>query len=258
MKIKIFALLLLCSSSFAAKYTSIILDDERPGDFVDVSTVIQQMQVDMRYATAHNFVGRPIKGYDASVCLLTLPAAKALQQVESQLLPKGLTIKVYDCYRPQMAVDDFITWAKQVDQTQMQTEFYPGVNKKDLFKLEYLATHSGHTRGSTLDLTIVPLGSTIPEYNGIQKKCTLPVDERVSDNSLDFGTGFDCFSQLSYSNNPDVSAPARKNRMLLKKLMQQAGFRGYAREWWHFTLNKEPYPKTYFNFPVTTDLTTQK
>lgn len=119
----------------------------------------------MRYFSSHNFIGRPIKGYNAPVCLLTRPAANAVKQVADRLRPFGLTLKIYDCYRPQSAVNDFIAWAKDPSQNQMKNEFYPQVEKKRLFEEGYLAARSGHSRGSTLDLTIVPLDSKIPIYH---------------------------------------------------------------------------------------------
>ncbi len=244
-------LLNLTKIVLAEKAIDIIIDDERPKTFVNVSQVIPEIQLDMRYYTNHNFVGRPINGYNAPICLLTKQAANKLKLVENQLLPMGLTLKVYDCYRPQMAVDDFANWAAQTNQTQMQKEFYSTVDKANLFKQNYIAYRSGHSRGSTVDLTIVPLNSKIPKYSGKQLDCNNELPEnRVDDNSLNFGTGFDCFSPLSHPANLELSPQVRANRLLLKNLMNQAGFKGLDEEWWHFTLKNEPYPTTYFNFSV--------
>lgn len=226
--------------------------ESRPNDFVDVKNLIPQIELDMRYYTIHNFVGRKINGYLAPVCLLTKPAANALKLVEGRLLAIGLTLKVYDCYRPQRAVNDFANWATQINNTAMQAEFYPTVAKKDLFKEGYIDYHSGHSRGSTLDLTIVPVNSIIPNYAKGTKlvNCTEPQNKRFPDNSLDFGTGFDCFSPVAHPSYQEVSAQARANRLLLQSLMQQAGFKPLDTEWWHFTLVNEPYSNTYFDFPV--------
>lgn len=226
--------------------------DNRPADIINVKTIIPQLQVDMRYYGIHNFIGRRVVGYEASNCLLTKKAATALKAVENKLLPMRLTLKVYDCYRPQIAVDDFITWANDVNNAKMQAEFYPTVDKHDLFKDGYVARKSAHSRGSTMDLTIVSLDSDIPSYNPITPlvSCTLPKNKRFPDNSLDFGSGFDCFSNVSHPDYLGVNPQARSNRVLLKVLMEDAGFTGLATEWWHFTLKNEPYPKTYFNFPV--------
>ena len=164
----------------------------------------------------------------------------------------GLTLKVYDCYRPQRAVDDFARWAKDLSSTKMRTEFYPQVEKSQLFNEGYIAYRSGHSRGSTVDLTIVPAGSQIPAYDQRRKQisCTAPASQRAPDNSLDFGTGYDCFSPLSHPDSQEVSPQQRANRLLLQSLMVQAGFKPLDTEWWHFTLAGEPYPDTYFDFPV--------
>jgi D-alanyl-D-alanine dipeptidase len=226
--------------------------DKRPNDFVNLNTVAPEIQYDLRYFADHNFVGRRIDGYEAPVCLLTSQAAQALKSVEDRLLPMGLTLKVYDCYRPQRAVDDFARWAKDLSSTKMRTEFYPQVEKSQLFNEGYIAYRSGHSRGSTVDLTIVPAGSQIPAYDQRRKQisCTAPASQRAPDNSLDFGTGYDCFSPLSHPDSQEVSPQQRANRLLLQSLMVQAGFKPLDTEWWHFTLAGEPYPDTYFDFPV--------
>jgi D-alanyl-D-alanine dipeptidase len=236
----------------AAETEEIKIESKRPNDFINVETAIPQMQIDMRYFSAHNFVGRRIRDYEAPVCLLTQPAVQALKSVVDRLLPMGLTLKAYDCYRPQAAVNDFARWAEEINNTTMRTEFYPTVDKRKLFSDGYIDYHSGHSRGSTIDLTIVPIGSAIPEYNKnlAQVSCTAPKSQRFSDNSLDFGTGFDCFSPSAHPDFQGVSPQAKANRLLLQSLMMQAGFKPLSTEWWHFTLLHEPYPNTYFDFPV--------
>lgn len=237
---------------FCALAQNAILVKNQPADFVNVKQVIPQLQTDIRYDSNHNFVGRKIKGYKDPVCLLTRPAAEALKKVEASLLAMGLTLKAYDCYRPQTAVNDFVQWAREINNTTMRTEFYPEVNKQDLFSKGYIANPSGHSRGSTIDLTIVPLNSRIPVYNAKEKQipCTAPQQQRFPDNSLDFGTGFDCFSPMSHPDYPHLSAKVKENRLLLQTLMKQAGFAPLSTEWWHFSLINEPYPNTYFDFPV--------
>jgi D-alanyl-D-alanine dipeptidase len=228
------------------------ITDHRPNDFVNLNAISPEIQYDLRYFTTHNFVGRRIEGYDMPVCLLTNPAAQALKSVEDRLLPMGLTLKVYDCYRPQSAVDDFAAWARDLSDAKMRTEFYPKVEKSQLFNDGYIAYRSGHSRGSTVDLTIVPAESQVPTYDRRRKQisCTEPASQRAPDNSLDFGTGYDCFSPLSHPDSQAVSPQQRANRLLLQSLMTQEGFKPLDTEWWHFTLAKEPYPDTYFNFPV--------
>jgi len=228
------------------------LNNDKPADIIDAKTMIPQLQVDIRYYGIHNFIGQRVMGYEAPKCLLTKEAVTALKQVEDKMLPMGLTLKVYDCYRPQMAVDNFISWAKDINNIRMKTEFYPDVDKHNLFKDGYIAAKSGHSRGSTMDLTIVPLGGMIPIYDPKRKlvACTEPVDKRFPDDSLDFGSGFDCFSYVSHPDYQGLKPQYRANRLLLKVLMEDAGFNGLKEEWWHFTLKNEPYPKTYFNFPI--------
>ncbi|WJF91632.1 M15 family metallopeptidase [Paraburkholderia bonniea] len=248
---KLLCALLVCIPAVCAA-DNLQVEDQRPNDFVNLNTIAPEIQYDLRYFTDHNFVGRRIEGYDAPVCLLTNQAAQALKSVQDRLLPMGLTLKVYDCYRPQNAVDDFAKWAKNLSSTKMRTEFYPEVKKDRLFSDGYIAYRSGHSRGSTMDLTIVPVGSQIPAYDPKRKQvsCTSPASQRTPDNSLDFGAGFDCFSPLSHPDSQVVSPQQRANRLLLQSLMVQAGFKPLDTEWWHFTLAKEPYPDTYFNFPV--------
>jgi zinc D-Ala-D-Ala dipeptidase len=250
--IKFLMILLLTIMTVEAVAEHIVPVTDRPADFVNAQQIIPQLQIDMRYDSAHNFVGRRIKGYKEPVCLLTQQAAYALNTVETQLLARGLTLKAYDCYRPQTAVNDFIAWANKVNDVTMRAEFYPTINKADLFEKGYIASPSGHSRGSTLDLTIVPLNSHIPIYDPRAKQvsCAAPEQERSPDNSLDFGTSYDCFSPMSHPSYPGISAEARKNRTLLRTLMRHAGFKPIATEWWHFTLINEPYPYTYFDFLV--------
>jgi D-alanyl-D-alanine dipeptidase len=231
------------------------LEHRRPEDVVDVSKAIPAMQFDMRYASSNNFVGRRISGYQENACLLTESAIAALKKVEDRLLPMGLTLKAYDCYRPQRAVDNFVAWAADPNQQRMRGEFYPSVPKDRLFEEGYIAAHSGHSRASTIDLTIVPSGSAVPQPTAHASlvDCAAPKEQRAPDNSLDFGTGFDCFSPVSHPSYQGVSAQVKANRLLLQSLMTDAGFVPLETEWWHFTLKDEPYPNTYFDFPVTRD-----
>lgn len=228
------------------------VDKTRPANVVDVGKAIPAMQFDLRYASSHNFVGRRIHGYEEAACLLTEPAVAALKKVEDKLLPMRLTLKAYDCYRPQRAVDDFVTWAADAKATRMQAEFYAAVAKNRLFDEGYIAAHSGHSRGSTIDLTIVPVDSSVPGFKAGTPlvDCVAPKAQRAPDNSLDFGTGFDCFSPVSHPSYQEISPQAKANRLLLRTLMTNAGFAPLETEWWHFTLKDEPYPDAYFDFPV--------
>jgi zinc D-Ala-D-Ala dipeptidase len=180
--------------------------------------------------------------------------AVALAKVQDAVVAQGYTLKVYDCYRPQRAVDDFVHWAKRLHDQRMKREFYPRVDKSRLFADGYIAEKSGHSRGSTMDLTLVKLpAAPQPRWRrgtfGLVP-CFKPVDQRFPDNTIDMGTGFDCFDTLAHTLDPRIQGEQRANRLLLKGAMEAAGFTNYANEWWHYTLNNEPFPDTFFNFPV--------
>ncbi len=230
-----------------------LCESQLPARFVDVKEVIPSILLDIRYYGAHNFVGTRIDGYNAPRCLLTREAAAALARVQKELAASSLSLKIYDCYRPQQAVDHFVRWAKNQSDLKNKKEFYPTEKKKDLFRKAYIDTRSGHSRGSTVDLTIVPLPA--PEQAPYQPgdklyECYLPAGKRFRDNSLDMGTGFDCFHELSHTANKKIGKQQRANRFLLKKVMERHGFMNYAKEWWHFTLKGEPFPQTYFDFAI--------
>lgn len=228
------AVFLVCCSVYACSVASAVWSaaKELPESFVYIEEVIPNIRTDLRYATDRNFLGRRVDGYVASRCILTRQAAEALNRVQADLNRFGLGLKVFDAYRPQRAVDDFVRWAKDPEDTKMQGEYYPKVQKKDLFKEGYIAEKSSHSRGSTVDLTIVFL------------------DKHAAESELDMGTPFDFFGPESWPDSPLVSPVHRAHRMLLQVLMQKHGFEPYAKEWWHFTLKDEPFPKTYFNFRV--------
>jgi D-alanyl-D-alanine dipeptidase len=146
-----------------------------------------------------------------------------------------------------------VQWATQIENTKTRKEFYPTVDKRNLFKDGYIDSKSGHSRGSTVDLTIVPV--PIPKQadyipGQILSACYLTRNKRFRDNSIDMGTGFDCFAELSHTGNKNIGLHQRINRMLLKSLMEKYGFRNFEKEWWHYTLNNEPYPDTYFDFVI--------
>jgi D-alanyl-D-alanine dipeptidase len=227
--------------------------DKIPDGFVDIQKVIPEIVLDIRYYSVHNFVGERVDGYLAPKCFLTKEAAEALSKVQKDIEPFSLSLKIYDCYRPQRAVNHFVRWATEIENTKTMKEFYPTVDKRNLFKDGYIADKSGHSRGSTLDLTIVPLPVPVqPQYTPGQKlyECYLPAAERFADNGIDMGTGFDCFHELSHTANSNISHQQKINRLLLKSLMEKHGFKNYDMEWWHFTLKNEPYPNTYFDFPI--------
>jgi D-alanyl-D-alanine dipeptidase len=224
-----------------------------PGAFVSLHDVDPTILLDIRYRSYHNFVGRPIRGYDQPLCLLARPAAEALARVQAAVRRRGYTLKVYDCYRPQRAVDDFVAWAKRLRDEKMKAEFYPRVEKRVLFREGYIARRSGHSRGATIDLTLVRRPVRRQErYRRGQRlvDCAAPRGKRFGDNSIDMGTGYDCFDPLAHPFNGRVHGLQRRNRLKLRRAMYREGFKGLATEWWHFTLRDEPYPDTYFDFPV--------
>jgi zinc D-Ala-D-Ala dipeptidase len=204
-----------------------LAQEKRPASFVDAATVVPGLAVEMRYVTDNNFVGRPIDGYEKPVCLLTRQAAQALAEVARDLAPRGLTLKVFDCYRPKRAVAHFLRWAQAIDDLKNKSAYYPALDKRRLFADGYIAVHSGHSRGSTVDLTLVGKAG-----------------------ELDMGTPFDFLSPRSNTLNPAIRGEAQQNRVLLTLAMSRRGFRAYDKEWWHFTLRGEPFPETYFDFPV--------
>lgn len=234
--------------------------EERPaidapieGPLIPLSQVNPSIQQDIRYYTRNNFVGSRIDGYMQAVCLLSQPAAVALSSAQDDALGMGYSLKVYDCYRPQRGVNHFERWADDQSDLLMQARFYPAIDKSQLFELGYIARRSGHSRGSTIDLTLVPIASQIPQiYDALitDTDCRAPQNERVPDNSLDMGTEYDCFDDLAHTANPNVSEAARANRMQLKSIMENAGFVNYSREWWHYRLRDEPFPDRYFDIEV--------
>ena len=200
-----------------------------PKGFVYVNELIPDAVIDIRYQGKHNFIGRQIRGYNAPEAILTEEATLALKNVQDELKQHGLGIKIYDAYRPQQAVDHFKEWARDLDDTLMKQEFYPEIDKADLFKLGYIAERSGHSRGSTVDLTIIHL-DTGKEW--------------------DMGTDFDFFGPASGHGSHLVSSGQEANRLFLKNLMIKHGFKPYEAEWWHYTLHAEPFSDTYYDFPV--------
>jgi D-alanyl-D-alanine dipeptidase len=228
-------------------------EPKAPRQFVALSDVDPTIIQEMRYPTRHDFVGHPVDGYRQRMCVLTRDTAMALRTAQRSVLRRGYSLKVYDCYRPQRAVDQFVRWAKDADDTKMKGEFYPRVPKNRLFKDGYIAARSGHSRGSTMDLTLVRLPAlpTRPYVPG-QKlvPCYAPKARRFPDDSIDMGTGFDCFDTLAHTLDPRIRGRQRANRLLLKHTMEAAGFTNLPEEWWHYTLSKETFPRTYFDFPV--------
>lgn len=200
-----------------------------PKGFVSVKDKIPNIELELRYFTTNNFLGKRVDGYTSNRAILTIGATEALVRVQKDLNRFGLGLKIFDAYRPQKAVDDFVRWGKDLNDTLKKDEYYPTVDKKNLFKEGYIAEKSGHSRGSTVDLTIIDLKS---------KK------------ELDMGSDFDFFGKKSWVNYRDITYQQRANRMLLNSVMLRNGFKSYKQEWWHFVLKSEFYVDYYFNFNI--------
>lgn len=217
---KIGCLLLISASAFSL-----------PKGFIHLKYVDPTIIQEIRYYSSNNFVGKRIDGYQAPTCILTREAAFALVRLQQELNRHDLGLKVFDCYRPQTAVNQFQVWSQNIEQQEMKQQFYPNVNKADLFKLNYIAARSGHTRGSTVDLTVVKF------------KKGKPIE-------LDMGTPWDFLDPTSHPSSDQVSQVAQHNRKQLQYMMEQAGFAPLSTEWWHFTMINEVNSDTYYDFPV--------
>jgi len=200
-----------------------------PGGFVYLNDIIPDIQIELRYLGSNNFTGKPVPGYEAEKIILTREAALALQKIQQKLENDGYCLKIFDAYRPQRAVNSFIEWARIAEDTLTKAEFYPEKKKSNLFNLGYIATRSGHSRGSTVDLTIIDAESL---------------------EEVDMGGSYDFFGERSHHNFMNITERQKANRLYLKSIMSTYGFRPYSEEWWHYTLRNEPYPDTYFNFTI--------
>lgn len=198
-------------------------------DFVLLSEAVPDAILEIRYYSTYNFVGDRIDGYEEPCALLTKEAATALKAVSDDIQKQGYRLKIYDAYRPQKAVTHFVNWAKDINDTRMKSYFYPEVDKTNLFKEGYIAEKSGHSRGSTVDLTLLDM---------------------KTGKEVDMGGTFDYFGELSHPDYKNITAEQYENRMILRKAMTSHGFTPLFSEWWHFTLENEPFPNTYFTFPV--------
>ena len=212
--------------------TSQFLNSQLPEGFTALTDSIPDLLIELRYAGANNFMGRPVAGYNDRIGIGTSALAHQLKKVQAELKLMGLGLKIYDAYRPQTAVNDFIRWSKIPGDSLTKHIYYPTLVKNRLFDLGFIASKSGHSRGSTVDLSLIYL-------KGKNKV-----------NEVDMGSSWDFFGDLSNFNNTSISKKQKANRSLLRELMIANGFKPYEKEWWHFTLNQEPFPQTYFDFPI--------
>ena len=225
--------------------------EEIANGFVYLSDVDPTILQDMRYAGPGNFTGHAVNGYDAPECVLVREAAEGLKAVQAEVKTKGLSLKVYDCYRPARAVKAFVDWSKLPDDAKAKATYYPALPKSALFP-DYIALVSGHSRGATMDLTLVPLDAPVPPSppSGAAMACTAAQGQRAPDPSLDMGTAFDCFDVKANTESPGLPPEQRQNREMLVDVMRRHGFKNYEKEWWHYTLENEPFPSTIFDFPI--------
>ena len=203
-----------------------------PSGFVLLADYVPQIVQEIRYYSTYNFIGDRIDGYEEPCALLTVEAARALKAVSNELIVQGYRLKVFDAYRPQKAVDHFMRWAKDIPDTRMKEYFYPDLDKTVLIPQGYIAEHSGHSRGSTVDLTLFDM---------------------TAGKEADMGGPFDYFGELSHPDYTGITGEQYENRMILREVMLKLGYKPLEEEWWHFTLEEEPYTVTYFTVPINSD-----
>ncbi len=222
-----------------------------PQDFVYVKDINPSIIESLRYYSKENFIGIQIDGYKANRVILTKQAAEALSNVQQELLKQGYSLVVYDAYRPQRAVDMFITWSQDLNDQVEKSKYYPRVDKSEVFQLGYVTKKSGHTRGSTVDLTIIKLNS-VPHEVQIEKRYLTDGSQILflNDGTIDMGSSFDLFDEASHHDTALVKPEFLKMRDYLREIMKKNGFYEYKKEWWHYTLKDEPFPNTYFDFDV--------
>ena len=220
-----------------------------PNDFVKLSDIVPNIIQSQRYSGSENFLARPVPGYHHRGIYCTRQMALALKKVDASLNKKGYALVVYDAYRPQRAVDAFIVWSKTKGDEAGKAKYYPSLPKNELFELGYLFGKSGHSRGSTIDLTIIPLKQKLKPITVTSRRLKNgEIIPFLDDNTVDMGSSFDLFHPVSHKKTNLITSQQAHMRELLNHAMQANGFMGLNEEWWHYTLRNEPYPDTYFNF----------
>lgn len=222
-----------------------------PGGFVYLRDVDPTIIQDIRYATANNFTGRRLAGYEAGECVVTREVALRLKAIQAELRPRRLSLKMFDCYRPQRAVSDMAAWAQNGKETAAERRYNPAFAKQDLFRLGYIATHSGHSTGAALDLTLVDLTAdnhAVFDPDATYADCTAPAAQRAPEGSIDMGTGYDCSDVKAHTASRNISPTQRHWRTELIAAMARQGFVNYAKEWWHFSLPGAG--ATAYDFPI--------
>jgi|TARA_B100001094_G_scaffold309855_1_gene343912 D-alanyl-D-alanine dipeptidase len=208
---------------------SFISFSQSSDSFIDIKEYIPSIIIDLKYSSDDNFTGRVVKGYESPKCLLTFEAASSLRNIQTILNKSGYSLKIYDAYRPQRSVNHFINWSKNQSDTLKKSYFYPNLLKSNLFELGYIAASSSHSRGSTVDITLVEISSG---------------------KEIDMGSPYDFFGLESSHDYENISITQKNNRKLLLDVMTKNGFSSYSKEWWHYTFIDEPFPTTYFDFTI--------
>jgi D-alanyl-D-alanine dipeptidase len=246
---------LVCIYTFSVLFCYALSPHERSLGFVYLHEIDPTIQVSLRYSSNDNFIGKPIDGYNQSVVIVTQQTAQALKKVQQDVRCEGYSLVIYDAYRPQQAVDHFVRWSEDSTDQTKKAHYYPRVNKADVFELGYVAKRSGHSRGSTVDLTLIRLGQTVKPI--VEKKRTLLdgfIILLLDDGTIDMGSSFDLFDKASHFDNDLIPDEYKKLRAYLKSVMEKHGFTPYEEEWWHFTLQDEPFSRkldsSYFNFVI--------
>jgi D-alanyl-D-alanine dipeptidase len=210
-----------------------------PDNFVFLRDIDPTIQQDIRYAGSNNFVGRPLTGYDTAECIVKRAVGLALRKIQQELLPQKLSLKMFDCYRPVRAVRDMVAWARDGEETPAQKRYNPAFNKRDLFRLGYIAEHSGHSTGAAIDLTLVDLradNSAAFDPRKAYADCTAAEAVRAPEGSIDMGTGYDCSDVRAHTAAASITPAQRQSRDTLVAAMARQGFVNYSKEWWHFSL----------------------
>jgi zinc D-Ala-D-Ala dipeptidase len=226
----------------------------QPKEFVYLREIDSSIIQDVRYAGMDNFTGKPVPGYGAAECLLLRPVAEALKRVQTDLRNEGLSLKVYDCYRPNRAVQAFVQWASDGIESESTKRFYPRLKKSELLPGRFISGSSGHSRGIAVDLTLVRLPAASQEAfdpKRLYGSCIGPARERTPDNAVDMGTGFDCFDPNSHTASSEISPEQRRSRDVLVFAMERHRFKNYAGEWWHFTFQMPSFSELRsYDFPI--------
>jgi D-alanyl-D-alanine dipeptidase len=233
-QLKIVVIVLVAITSISAARAQTL-----PGGFVFLRDVDPTIFQDIRYAGSNNFVGRPLKGYGAGECVVKREIGLRLKAVQQELAAQKLSLKMFDCYRPARAVADMVAWSKDGKETVAGKRYNPAFAKTALFRLGYIATHSGHSSGAALDLTLVDLAAdNSAKFDPARDyaDCTAPVEKRAPEGSIDMGTGYDCSDVKAHAAAASINPAQRRWRRMLVAAMARQGFVNYSKEWWHFSL----------------------